>query len=463
MKQILAIVFLMSLFACSQKNSNEVTLKGHLINFDESSLRLYIDDRVDTVAVDKDGRFETTLQLDKQSSAYLMSKNFSRSFLLLPGFELSFTQDVTNKEDGFKFTNQNVLVATNLYQEAMYKLHVKLTPNKREFLALDEEAFIAKANDIYTQKKNLLDAFAKANDYADSDFVRLEMNKIKYEKLNSFISFKSSHGAYIGDRSFVASEKITSHLKEADFNLGELVGIPLYNEFVETALSNKASDYLKANPEVNGEKNTYALSQFACLDEITTNTMVKEYLAYAILRDRVKWGITGESELLKKFRALVTNEAYLNPINSKVAAWEKLSPGQVAPDFTGQTVEGKSVSLSDLRGKYVYVDVWATWCGPCCAEIPYLQELEKEYHGKNIVFLSVSVDDDMDKWKKKVEKDKLGGIQINVGHRTNISKDYMINGIPRFMLFDPEGKIVSVNAPRPSGKIREVLNGLKNL
>lgn len=420
-------------------------------------------DKVDTVLVDKDGQFEAILHLDKEKSVYLESKSFSRHFLLLSGYELSFSQDVANKDKGFKFTNKNVLVSANLYAKATLELDEKLKQNWREALILDEDAFITKVNDIYTQKMNLLDAFAKANDYADSDFVRLEINKIKYERLNDFLTYKNSHGAYIGDRSFVASEKITSQLKDADLNLGELVGVSSYNSFVTNVLAKKVEVYFENNPEITVTRESYELYRFACLDELITNSKVKEYLAYDILRNCTKDYITSGSELVKKFRALVTKETYLNHINSKVAAWEAIGQGQLAPDFAGQTVNGKTIALSDLRGKYVYVDIWATWCGPCCAEIPYLEKLEKEYHGKNITFLSVSVDADKDKWKKKVIGDKMGGIQINVGQGNSISKDYMIRGIPRFMLFDMEGKIVSVNAPRPSGKIREVLDNLKAL
>ncbi|WP_282125457.1 TlpA family protein disulfide reductase [Marinifilum flexuosum] len=151
---------------------------------------------------------------------------------------------------------------------------------------------------------------------------------------------------------------------------------------------------------------------------------------------------------------LLSVEAY----NSK----QFYKESEMLPDLSLKKINGKIVSLSDYQGKKLFITVWATWCGPCCGEIPYLQKIEKEYHDKNIVFFSVSVDRDIEKWKKKVNDDKLGGIQINVGQRNSISKDYMITGIPRFMLFDNEGKIVSVNAPCPSQKekIEKLFNSL---
>lgn len=88
----------------------------------------------------------------------------------------------------------------------------------------------------------------------------------------------------------------------------------------------------------------------------------------------------------------------------------EVKQGIKAADFTYPDVNGKMVSLSDFKGKVVLIDVWATWCAPCKEEIPALQELEKEFHGNdNLVFMSVSVDDDKAKWEKMVNDKKLGG------------------------------------------------------
>ena len=108
------------------------------------------------------------------------------------------------------------------------------------------------------------------------------------------------------------------------------------------------------------------------------------------------------------------------------------------------------VSLSDFHGKVVVVDVWATWCGPCRKEVPYLVKLEKE--GKDVVFIGVSVDEKKDhqKWLDVLDQEGLAGVQLFAGGWGQIVKDYKIKGIPRFMVFDQEGKVVTINAPRPS-------------
>ncbi|VAW24000.1 hypothetical protein MNBD_BACTEROID04-1687, partial [hydrothermal vent metagenome] len=127
---------------------------------------------------------------------------------------------------------------------------------------------------------------------------------------------------------------------------------------------------------------------------------------------------------------------------------------------------GGTTSLDDLKGKFVYVDVWATWCGPCKREIPYLKELEGKYRGKKIEFVSISVDKsaDHDKWQKMVKEKELKGIQLfsDKDWDSDFVKEYLIKGIPRFILIDPNGNIVNSNAPRPSdSKLIDLFNELK--
>lgn len=126
----------------------------------------------------------------------------------------------------------------------------------------------------------------------------------------------------------------------------------------------------------------------------------------------------------------------------------------VAPDFDYLNHAGGNVKLSDLKGKYVYIDVWATWCGPCRAEIPSLQKVEEQFHGKNIEFVSISVDTDKDfeKWKTFVTEKQLGGTQLfaDKNWKSSFIEGFNINSIPRFLLISPEGIVIDSNASRPS-------------
>ena len=142
--------------------------------------------------------------------------------------------------------------------------------------------------------------------------------------------------------------------------------------------------------------------------------------------------------------------------------WRKLSVGALSPNFNCTDLSGKKVSLSDFKGKYVYIDIWATWCGPCQREIPHLQKLEEKYHGKDIYFVSISCDNNKKAWENRVRAG-LKGIQLHFVNGDTFMNDYMIKGIPRFILLDKEGKIISVDMSRPSdpktiAKLDELLN-----
>ena len=150
-------------------------------------------------------------------------------------------------------------------------------------------------------------------------------------------------------------------------------------------------------------------------------------------------------------------------MSSKQATLNAFPKGSASPAFYNyENYAGGKTSLSDLKGKYVYIDLWATWCGPCIIEIPALKKVEKQYEGKNIEFVSISVDEgrgykgDADEaykgWKKMVNDKELTGMQLiaDDGFRSQFIQDYKVNGIPRFLLIDPNGNIVSADAPRPS-------------
>lgn len=156
--------------------------------------------------------------------------------------------------------------------------------------------------------------------------------------------------------------------------------------------------------------------------------------------------------------------------NSKLALRKEFPAGMKSPVFENyENFVGGTTSLQNLKGKYVYIDVWATWCGPCKREIPALKEIEKKYHDKNIEFVSISVDNGRgyqadsreaafiaakEGWKTMVAEKELGGIQLfsDKAFQSDFITAYKINAIPRFLLIDPDGNIVSADAPRPSSE-----------
>ena len=136
--------------------------------------------------------------------------------------------------------------------------------------------------------------------------------------------------------------------------------------------------------------------------------------------------------------------------NQLLRRWKVNQPGNPYIDFAYEDINGKDAKLSDYKGKVVVVDVWATWCPPCKKEIPYLEELQQKFKGQDVVFISVSFDTDHAAWKKMILEKQMGGVQLISYRKGTLVDDYEITEVPRFMVFDKKGNVVSTNAPRPS-------------
>lgn len=169
-------------------------------------------------------------------------------------------------------------------------------------------------------------------------------------------------------------------------------------------------------------------------------------------------------EVYELFEGICTDEKDRKEIKEKYSSFSKLEKGNMAPDAPLTTLDNETVMLSEHRGKVLYIDLWATWCGPCLKESPYFDKLSEEYKGSNIEFVSVSLDKDQEAWKRFLKKhpsDLKHYIGVG-GLKSEIAKKYGIVGIPRFMLIDEKGKIIDANAPRPSSnEIKEILNTYK--
>lgn len=186
------------------------------------------------------------------------------------------------------------------------------------------------------------------------------------------------------------------------------------------------------------------------LREIDNDTLKGVYLANTLKMFKSYEELTETIHPYQQYLLTpLANQRYFTAMKSL----NTMRKGAEGFNFTYPDITGKQVSFKDLKGKVVVVDVWATWCGPCKKELPHLQKLEEEYAGNaNVVFLGVSVDEEKDfgKWQQFVKEHALGGVQLFAKGWSDISKFYSINTIPRFMVFDQQGKIVTIDGPRPS-------------
>lgn len=145
----------------------------------------------------------------------------------------------------------------------------------------------------------------------------------------------------------------------------------------------------------------------------------------------------------------------LELMEKNYSCYSACMPGTDLSAFEFLNREGKKVKLGDLKGKYVYIDVWSTGCLPCKQEIPHLEELEKAMEDENIVFVSISLDTQEEVWQKFIREKNLGGLQLiaEKGFKHPLCATMGMRGIPRFILLDRECKVINFNAKRPSNPV----------
>lgn len=134
---------------------------------------------------------------------------------------------------------------------------------------------------------------------------------------------------------------------------------------------------------------------------------------------------------------------YKNNIAEAKKQKERLAEGKQAPLFQFPTPDGKKIGPKDFKGKYLLIDFWASWCGPCRNSIPHLKEVYEEYKDKGVEILSVSIDKDEKAWRKAMSEESMPWPQaLAPGAGKEIMKEYQFSGIPYIILVDKQGNIV---------------------
>ncbi len=174
------------------------------------------------------------------------------------------------------------------------------------------------------------------------------------------------------------------------------------------------------------------------------------YVALYVFKKNVgQFNLKEIDELKNSFAGAVKTSAAGKSLTEAVDKAAKTATGSRYADFSFQDKEGRSVKLSDhvAKGKYVLLEFWASWCGPCRADIPHLKEVYELYHPEGFEVISISMDEDKEKWLKAVEDEKMKWLQVSdlQAFKGDLSKLYNFNGIPTCVLISPDGNIVTRN------------------
>ncbi|MBD0832564.1 TlpA family protein disulfide reductase [Aestuariibaculum sediminum] len=443
MKNIALLFFCLVIFSCTEiKNDNSFIFSGVIENFKNANIIISstIDYSIkDTLLLDNSGKFSDTLNLP--SGFYNLSINNNRIKLYFnEGKNLNIAYNADSNLNTIKFTGSNA--PENIFLQQKSVLVDSFFSDRQKLYNLKPSEFKIKLNKLNTSITSILESQKGLPD----NFIKLEKNNLTYYdiiQLNGYSRTVKNKG----DEYAIPHDYSTS-LDSIDFNNENDY---FYSSSYRTLFSNhyqrKASELSKKD-SVN-----FSIALLKIIESYPNEKIKNHYLLQTVYSG---YRYVNDFETyFNLFNRLSTNDQHKKFISQKYEERRKVAPGKDSPEFNDyENYAGGTSSLKDFRGKYVYIDVWATWCGPCRYEIPYLKEIEKSYHDKNIAFVSISVDTQRSQklWRSTIKKQELGGVQLLAPNDWNSTfvKDYLITGIPRFILIDPSGKIVNYNAPRPS-------------
>lgn len=306
---------------------------------------------------------------------------------------------------------------------------------------MDEAGFVQSLKAWEMKLSGILDCM-----HFESFFVDKEKKRIHYLVYAYLPNYPSYQKYQLQKQGYEASGEFYSLLSRLIPEEEGLMDMPEY----QTALLNLVRAFGLRGLQVQDEWE-YLKKQMEYIDRQVRNQTIKDFLMDKITTRYVeKKGTDHLEEIVRFYHDNVKAPEKRQKFDDLCQKWVKLAKGEPSPEFTCRDVEGKEVSLTDLAGRYVYVDIWATWCRPCRAEQPYLEQLIRQYEGKNVVFVSISTDRDQEAWEKLVKTEQLKGIQLYGGKGNSFIEAFVVRSIPRFILLDREGKIIEADMTRPS-------------
>lgn len=430
------------LVSCNNGNKQEteatVHLKGQLVNMGTQNVRMSFngaasmlgDSRDILLQIDSAGKFDTTFVLN-EPAYYNISRN---TLYLTPGDDMTIKITQTNKDAEF----------TGKGAEANNYMKFRLFPKGGSYLEAGDNLrgdFVstkALIDSLATIRMDSLNALANVTD----EFKKLERARIKADVINSYICYAIYSDMYAGLKT---KEEMEAKWNEFSASLTQYV-VPVYKEIIDenmldVAVVRDVLFYL--------EDSTLKPLWF---NDITIPARTAELYASANVVKDLREEVSDETvDKAKTYLQTVKNADFATELERKIAQASKLLSGQPAIDFAMTDEEGNVKHLADFKGKVIYIDLWATWCGPCIQESPAFEALGKKYAGRNIVFLPISTDTTTKPWLKFLDEHKKELTQYH-SNDAALKGDWAIMYIPRFILIDQDFKIVNAYAPRPSSE-----------
>lgn len=443
---LITLFFNVLLFA----KTGKITISGQVENNTETVVKITHLNNRELVSADLDakGHFKMTTKIE--DGFYILKYGRNSAYIYLyPKDDIEIKFDSKNFDSTLGFKGHGA--ARNNYLVQKTNNEAKLTEDLEAYYRVSEEQYLINIANVKNAHLELLATY-EVEDF----FISAEEKSLEYDRLLSIQNFENSYKFYLGDEISV-SEDFYKPLKALNINnIEEYRSQPFYRYLVNSAWSKR----IEAASDV---ENMLAILRQVPSQDIAITLVNGFYSKISSNKERAK-------DYLDLIKRVTKHQPFIDAAEKQyqeVMGSNSLKKGDTSPSFSYENIAGEIVNLNDFKGKYVYIDVWATWCGPCIKQVPYLKKLEQMFHGQNIVFVSISVDKEKAKpiWKQMVEDKELGGVQLFADNSfdSDFMNAYAVNSIPRFILIDPSGNIIDPEAPRPSfDKTRILLDELLN-
>ena len=445
---IILLWFIPGFFAAQKHAENTVLLNGKIMNA-SSNVIILRSEGLETEYSMINGTFNIELNLEKSGFVELQYKRNRLSIYLFPGSVLFMQSEDGQFFESLIFSGKGA--DENNYYSDKRKFNLEQVPNQRSLYGLPEMKFIPRTDEILAERMAFLKSFYSEHNTINPSFIRLEELEILYEWAIIRENYPKYHKVYT---------KIPEiHLSESYY--GYSSNLPLNDplNLSSTSFLTFANKYVNRIAEVETNLATRSDQLNAVMETIHkefSNPMIREYLQFKRLYQFLNInGIKDVEELIDKFLSESIDGKHISSINSIYQEWLSIEPGNPAPDINCVDSDGNIINLNSLKGKVIYIDVWASWCGPCRRELPHFKELVKKYsRNKEVAIIAISIDTERENWVKVLEEKNLKGIQLldNRGWNSDICRKFFISGIPRYILISKEGDILDANAPAPSSE-----------
>jgi len=449
MKNLLYTFLIVSIISCQtgkKEELNYVLFSGTVENPTSDKVRITGNDYKMEIPLNDDNAFSDTLWIPQTGYYSFAEGRESSAMFLNMGDQIHIDVNTAEFDETLSYTGKGA--EKNNYLAKKYLESEINAPAFDQFFAMNENEFNDLNKLIYSQELDLL----TSSSIPDENFVEMEKKALHYDHLANISAYEDYHLYLTKDEDFVVSDAFYSEFDGFNYdNEEDYANFSSYKTIV-------TNHYVTDISDLDGLDSTFTRIQ-----------MIESGVIKNDLLNSFRYSFSPAHPELEHFYALMmetsSDDDFKIMITEKFEKYEDLTAGNESPEFSYPNKDGKVISLEDLKGKLVYVDVWATWCGPCKREIPFLKELTTEYKGKDIAFVSISIDEvkDYDKWIAMMAEKEMEGIQLfaDKDWKSDFVQAYAIEGIPRFILIDKEGKIISADASRPSDpKIREEFNSL---